>query len=151
MTILDRIERVEVFPVSRERVWDAITKPEQFSRWFGIVRDIDFRVGGEISFTLNNEHSPYPAIIEVIEPLHYFAFRWCSYAVGHPELKLAPTPTTLVEFTLEEVAEGTQLRLSESGFASLTDNLQATKGYQDNNAGWQEALVQLHTQLLSRV
>ncbi len=63
MTIPDRIERIEVLPVSRERVWEAITKPEQLSQWLSMVRDMDFRVGGEIYFTWNNERSPYPGII----------------------------------------------------------------------------------------
>lgn len=116
--IPDRIERIEVLPVSRERVWDAITKREQLSQWLSMVRDMDFRVGGEINFTWENERSPYPGIIEVIEPPHRFAFRWAAYAIGHPELKLAPTASTRVSFTLEEIAEGTQLTLVESGFAS---------------------------------
>src|SRR5258708_35785083 len=102
LTIPDCIERIEILPVSRERVWDAITKPEQFSQWFDIVRDIDFRVGGTINFTWENELSPYPAVIEKIEPLHCFAFRWASRAMSHPHLKLPPTATTLVTFTIEE-------------------------------------------------
>lgn len=142
MTVPDRIERIEVFPVSRQRVWDAITKAEHFSQWFGIVRDIDLRVGGKINFTWDNELSPYPAIIERIEPLRYLAFRWHSYAIGHPELKPAPTSTTLVEFTLEELADGTRLTLVESGFASLPAAMQA--GYQANTEGWQAALSTLH-------
>ena len=151
LTILDRIERIEVLPVSRERVWDAITKPEQFSQWFGIVRDMDFRVGGEINFTWDNGRSPYPGIIEAIEPPHRFAFRWYSYAIGHPELKLAPTSSTLVEFTLEEIAEGTQLTLVESGFASLPEAIQAAQAYQDNHEGWQVGLTGLRTYLQSQV
>jgi uncharacterized protein YndB with AHSA1/START domain len=117
MTLADRIQRVEILPVSRERVWDAITKPEQLSQWFGIVRDMDFRVGGEINFTWEQERSPYPGIIEVIEPPHRFAFRWNSYAIGHPELGLAPSPTTVVEF----MARGTEriaLLLADAGVSN---------------------------------
>ncbi len=151
MTIPDRIERIEVLPVSRERVWEAITKPEQLSQWLSMVRDMDFRVGGEIYFTWNNERSPYPGIIEVIEPSHRFAFRWSSYAIGHPELQLAPTSSTLVEFTLEEIAEGTQLTLVESGFASLPEAIPAVQSYQDNHEGWQVILTGLRTYLQSQV
>lgn len=147
MTLADRIQRVEILPVSRERVWDAITKPEQLSQWFGLVRDMDFRVGGEINFTWEQERSPYPGSIEVIEPPHRFAFRWNSYAIGHPELGLAPSPTTLVEFTLDEIAEGTRLTLVESGFASLAEVIQAAQADQDNQAGWQEGLSALRSYL----
>ncbi|HEY1353039.1 MAG TPA: SRPBCC family protein [Ktedonobacteraceae bacterium] len=146
MNILDRIERIEIFPVSRERVWNAITKPEQFSQWFGIVRNMDVRVGGTIDFTWDNERSPYPAVIETIEPLHRFAFRWYSYAVGHPDLKLAPTSSTLVEFTLEEITEGTRLTLVESGFTSLPEAIVA-QSYQDNQGGWHAGLTELRTYL----
>lgn len=151
MTIPDRIERTEVLPVARERVWDAITKPEQFSQWFPIVRDMDFRVGGEINFTWDNERSPYPAIIETIEPFHCFAFRWYSYAIGHPDLKLAPTSSTLVKFILEETAGGTQLTLIESGFASLPDAVQAAQSYQDNQEGWQGGMAGLRACLKNQV
>lgn len=150
MTISDRVERIEVFPVSRERVWDAITKPEQFSQWFGIVKDIDLRVGGKITFTWDNAPSPYPGIVEEVEPFHCFAFRWYTYAIGHPELKLEPTASTLVKFTLEEVADGTQLTLVESGFASLPDAI-ATQSYQDNHGGWKAGMDGLHTYLQRQV
>ena len=67
MTLSDRIERTMVLPVPRERVWDAITKPEQLARWFGVVSAMDFRVGGAIQFSWENEPCPYPGVIEVIE------------------------------------------------------------------------------------
>lgn len=149
--IPDRIERIEVLPVSRERVWDAITKPEQLSQWLSMVRDMDFRVGGEINFTWENERSPYPGIIEVIEPPHRFAFRWAAYAIGHPELKLAPTASTRVSFTLEEIAEGTQLTLVESGFASLPEAIPAVETHQDHQQGWQVILTGLRTYLQGQV
>ena len=44
MTLSDRIERTILLPVPCERVWDAVTKPEQFARWFGVVSDMDFRI-----------------------------------------------------------------------------------------------------------
>jgi len=151
LSIPDRIERIEVLPVARERVWDAITKPEQLSQWLSMVRDMDFRVGGEINFTWDNERSSYPGVIEVIEPVHRFAFRWYSHAIGHPELKLAPATGTLVEFTLEDIAEGTQLTLVESGFASLPDAVVAGQSYQDNQEGWNALLTGLRAFLQEKV
>jgi uncharacterized protein YndB with AHSA1/START domain len=151
LSIPDRIERIEILPVSRERVWDAITRPEQMSQWLPMVRAMDFRVGGEITFTWENERSPYPGRIEVIEPGRRFAFRWYSHAIGHPELKLAPHAGTLVEFTLEEVSEGTKLTLVESGFASLPDVAVAEQSYQDNQGGWSALLPGLRAFVLDQV
>ena len=48
MTLSDRIERTLLLPAPRQRVWEAITKPEQLAHWFGVVSDMDFRVGGAI-------------------------------------------------------------------------------------------------------
>ena len=150
MTVSDRIERTLVLPAPRQRVWDAITRVEQFSQWFGNVRDIDLRVGGAINFTWENELSPYPGVIETIEPLRCFAFRWSSHAIGHPELNLPPTISTLVTFTLEEVAEGTCLTLVESGFAALPDALRA-QSYQENVEGWQVELDKLPSYLVGSI
>jgi len=56
-----------------------------------------------------------------------------------------------VEFTLEEIAEGTQLTLVESGFASLPEAIPAVQSYQDNHEGWQVILTGLRTYLQSQV
>jgi uncharacterized protein YndB with AHSA1/START domain len=150
MTLSDRIERTMLLPVPRERVWDAVTKPEQLARWFGVVSDMDFRIGGAIQFTWENERCPYPGVIEVIEPEQRFAFRWPSYAVSHPRLTFATAPSTLVEITLEERAEGTLLTLVESGFASLPQPIPAEEAYRDNQDGWQECLNGLRAYLQSQ-
>src|SRR5229473_2939294 len=65
MTLPDQIERTLILPVPRERVWDAITKPEHLAHWLGMISDMDFRVGGAIHFTWENEPCPYPGMIEV--------------------------------------------------------------------------------------
>lgn len=147
MTLPDRIERTLVLPIPRQRVWDAITQPQHLAHWLGMVSAMDFRVGGEIQFTWEDERSPYPGIIEVIEPIERFAFRWSSYAIGNPSFKLANPSTTLVEFTLEALVDGTRLTLVESGFASLLQPVPAGQAYQDNQHGWRELLSRLHTYL----
>lgn len=150
MTIPDRIERSMLLPVPRERVWDAITKPEQLSRWFGVVSDLDFRVGGAIQFTWEDERCPYPGVIEVIEPVRRFVFRWPSYAVSLPKATFDHVPSTLVEITLEEQAEGTLLTLVESGLASLPHPVPLDQAYRDNTHGWQECLNGLLSLLQSQ-
>ena len=150
MTLADRIERTMVLPAQRQRVWEAVTKPEQLARWFGVVSNMDFRVGGAIQFTWENEPCPYPGVIEVIEPVQRFAFRWPSYAVSLPNVTFATAPSTLVEITLKEHAEGTLLTLVESGFASLPQPIPAEEAYHDNFDGWQECLNGLHAYLQSQ-
>ncbi|QBD81019.1 ATPase [Ktedonosporobacter rubrisoli] len=147
MTLSDRIERTMLLPVPRERVWDAVTKPEQLARWFGVVRAMDFRVGGAIQLSWENKPCPYPGVIEAIEPVRRFAFRWPSYAVAHPEITFDIVPSTLVDITLEEHAEGTLLTLVESGFASQPLAVPAEELYRGNQDGWQECLNGLRAYL----
>ncbi len=118
MTLTDRIERTMVLPAQRQRVWEAVTKPEQLARWFGVVQR--------------------------------FAFRWPSYAISHPEITFATAPSTLVDITLEEHAEGTLLTLVESGFASQPQSVPAEELYRGNQDGWQECLNGLHAYLQSQ-
>src|SRR5260370_16929531 len=108
-----------VLPHTSERVWDDVNKPEQLARWFGVVSDMDFRVGGAIQFTWENERCPYPGVIEVIEPEQRFAFRWPSYAVSHPRLTFPPAPCTFLQFTLHQRASATLLPIVQSCFPSL--------------------------------
>jgi uncharacterized protein YndB with AHSA1/START domain len=111
---------------------------------------MDFRVGGAIQFTWENEPCPYPGVIEVIEKPQRFAFRWPSYAVNHPGVTFATVPSTLVEITLEERAEGTLLTLVESGFASLPQPVPAEELYRGNQDGWQASLNGLRAYLQSQ-
>jgi uncharacterized protein YndB with AHSA1/START domain len=68
--------------------------------------------------------------------------------IGHPEFQRSAAPSTLVEFTLEEVAGGTQLKLVESGFASLPEAFQE-QPYREYEGGWKASLGRLRTYLPS--
>lgn len=134
----DRIERTMTFQVSRETVWAALTEPDQISRWFGDDTELDLRPGGDAAFRWGEVE--VRATVEVVEPPARFAYRW--------EPSHAPNggPTTLVEFTLEEIEGGTRLTLVESGFASL-----AAGSRRENEYGWDDELSHLREHLASRV
>lgn len=117
MAITDRITRVVVLPAPCEDVWQALTQPEQLEAWFARCLALDLRPGGAALFC-EDDGSLMPAVVEVVEPPHHFAFRW-RFPSADPELYPDGMPSTLVEFTLETVPEGTQLILVESGFTKL--------------------------------
>jgi uncharacterized protein YndB with AHSA1/START domain len=130
---LDRIERQFTLDVSREEMWAAITEPELLGQWFGSRAELDLRPGGEGLFIWDELDVTTHVTVETVEPPEKFSYRWRSSKDG---------PTTLVEFSLEEVPGGTRLTLVESGFAS------APEARQRNELGWDEELGELRDLLV---
>ena len=75
------------------------------------------------------------------EPPHRFVFRWRSHAAD-PAKSVADQANTLVEITLAEEADGTRVRIVESGFEGLPDDVRETS-LRDNTQGWTEVLGNL--------
>jgi uncharacterized protein YndB with AHSA1/START domain len=80
------------------------------------------------------EHLTMEVSTVAIEPDRYFAFRWHPYAVD-PAVDYSSEPTTLVEFRLEPVLEGTRLTLVESGFDAIPVARRA-EAFRMNDGGW---------------
>ena len=141
MTSTDRIEKKIVLRAPRARVWRAITDSQEFGTWFRAALDGPFvageRVGGRITYP-GYEHLRMDVLVEKIEPERLFSFRWRPNAI-EPGADYAKEPTTLVEFRLEEVAEGTLLTIVESGFDALPAERRAD-AYRGNDEGWTEQL-----------
>jgi uncharacterized protein YndB with AHSA1/START domain len=147
--VQDKIERIMVLPVSRERAWAAITEPNQITRWFGDSVEMALEPGAPILFGWK-DYGQVRGRVERVEPPRQFAYRWTQGSDPDHSVPFGELPTTLVEFTLNETPEGTRLTLIESGFASLPEELRA-KSYGDNSGGWTEELGHLVTYLESLV
>src|SRR6185436_13188642 len=113
----DRIEKSVILRAPRARVWRAISSAEEFGAWFGVKLEGALtpgaRVLGKIT-TPGYEHLTMEVMVERLEPEHLLSYRWHPYAID-PGVDYSSEPTTLVEFQLDEVAEGTRLTLTESG------------------------------------
>jgi uncharacterized protein YndB with AHSA1/START domain len=138
MTETDRIEKSIVLRAPPERVWRALTVAEEFGTWFRVALDGPFvageRVHGHITH-VGYEHLAFEALVVSMEPERRFAFRWHPYP-SDPEVDYSAEPTTLVEFHLEPAAEGTRLRVTESGFDALPASRRA-EAFRMNEGGWQ--------------
>ena len=137
MIVGDRIEKTIVLKAPRSRVWRAIADSQQFGAWFLVKFDAPFVAGKSLRGQITHpgyEHLTMDVHVERIEPERLFSYRWHPYAVK-PEQDYAQEPTTLVEFTLTETADGTQLTIVESGFDKLSPSRRA-EAYPMNDSGW---------------
>jgi uncharacterized protein YndB with AHSA1/START domain len=138
----DRIEKTIALRAPRTRVWRALTDHEEFGRWFRCKLEGPFRVGASVKGRITHpgyEHLVMDVTVEKIEPEKLFSFRWHPYAID-PSVDYSQEPTTLVEFSLEETKQGTQLTVVESGFDRIPAARRA-EAFRMNSEGWE---AQLH-------
>lgn len=139
MSDTDRIEKQVFLRAPRGRVWRAITDSKEFGEWFRAKLDGPFVEGatvrGRITYP-GYEHLTMEVIVEKIEPERYFAMRWHPYAVD-PSVDYSAEPTTVVEFRLDERADGTLLTIVESGFDRIPLARRA-EAFRMNERGWTE-------------
>ena len=130
------IERKIAIDAPLAKVWAAISDYRQFGNWFGVTLDQPFVAGqastGHMSF--NDRKFDWNADVVTVEPPHRFSFRWHPYALD-PEVDYSAEPKTLVEFTLVEDGEGTELTVVESGFDALPAS-RRDEAFRMNGNGW---------------
>lgn len=144
----DRIEKQKVLVAPRSRVWRALTDIREFNAWFGVNLTSPFAPGAEVSGKLaypGYTHLTATLWVETMEPEHLFAFRWHPYAIDET-VDYSSEPTTLVTCTLEEVEEGTLLKIVESGFDAIPESRRA-KAFQSNSGGWTSQLENIRKYL----
>lgn len=141
----DRIEKEIVLKAPRTRVWRALTEGGEFGAWFGVkLEPGPFRPGAHLRGPITSqgyEHVTMEMTVERVEPERLFSYRWHPYAVD-PEVDYSSEPTTLVEFTLEEVAEGTRLRVVESGFDAIPAE-RKIRALEMNTRGWEMQMANI--------
>jgi uncharacterized protein YndB with AHSA1/START domain len=136
MTIdqVSAIERQIELRASPERVWRALTEPEEIRGWFGQSAELDLRPGGSGRIDWD-EHGSFFIRVEAVEPTTYLAWRWAR----EPGVPVEDGPSTLVEFRLDPRPDGgTLLALRESGFERASDR-------ETNVEGWTSELNELVT------
>jgi uncharacterized protein YndB with AHSA1/START domain len=144
----DRIEKKILLKASRKRIWATLSDSQEFGTWFGMKVDGPFVPGAKVRGTIvpttvdpevakgqkPYEGTPIELWIEKLEPERLFSFRWHPYAIERG-VDYAAEPTTLIVFTLEEVADGVMLTVTESGFDQIPLERRA-KAFTANERGW---------------
>jgi uncharacterized protein YndB with AHSA1/START domain len=133
----DRIEKTIELNAPVSRVWRALTDHREFGTWFRVELEGPFVPGrvsrGRVTYP-GHEHVKWEAVIQKMEPERLFSFTWHPYAVD-PKQDYSSELPTLVEFTLEETATGTLLRVVESGFNQIPSGRRA-EAFRMNEGGW---------------
>ena len=140
----DRIEKTIVLRAPRSRVWRALAQADEFGAWFGVALEGVFAPGARLAghfTTPDHKHLSMEITVEQVEPERLLSYRWHPYAV-EPDVDYADEPTTLVEFHLADVADGTQLTVVESGFDGIPLARRAT-AFRMNEQGWAEQLTNI--------
>jgi uncharacterized protein YndB with AHSA1/START domain len=133
----DRIEKRIRLLAARSRVWRALTDAASFSEWFGVKMAGPFAPGARVQGKVTHqgfEHVPFEITIEQMEPERLFSWRWHPHQID-PKLDYSAEPTTLVVFELEEVDDGTLLKVVESGFEGIP-LFRRSEAYRGNEQGW---------------
>lgn len=149
---MDRIEKTILLNAPLRRVWRAISDSGEFGAWFGVKFDEPFAPGvtmrGKIVGTQVDEEVakaqkqfeglPFVIVIDRIESERLFSFRWHPGATD-PNVDYSKEPMTLVEFRLEETADGVRLMVTESGFDQIPLSRRA-QAFTQNEGGWSKVV-----------
>ncbi len=134
----DRIQKQVELEAPIERVWQAISDPQEFGAWFRVRLDGPFELGavqtGRITYP-GYEHIGWKARVVALEPPHRLAFEW-PHMDDQQEVQ-EDWPWTLVEFRLEPHQGGTRVTITESGFDRLPAEVR-DNNYRQNERGWEE-------------
>lgn len=140
----DRIEKTIVLRAPRARVWRALARADEFGAWFGVALEGAFAPGARLigRITIARlEGLTMEIAVERVEPEQLLSYRWHPYAI-EPGVDYTHEPTTLVEFHLADVADGTRLTVVESGFDDIPLARRAT-AFRMNEQGWAEQLTRI--------
>ncbi|WP_309104726.1 SRPBCC domain-containing protein [Microbacterium sp.] len=123
-----------------DKVWQAVTEPEHISRWFGHTVLEGTGVGATGMMTFPNDGS-VPLRVEAREEMRLISYRWGNgdAASERPEIVDEAT-STVFTFTLDELADGTQLTVVETGFDRTSD---PAANLESHRTGWEIELDKL--------
>jgi len=121
-----------------EKVYEAWTRPEQMTRWWGVtenpkppVAETDLRVGGRFRVQFwdpKNEHHSVSGTYREVVPNRKLSFSWAWQST--------PERESLVTIDLNPVNDGTMLTLTHEQFYD-------EKARDDHGRGWNLSLDRL--------
>jgi uncharacterized protein YndB with AHSA1/START domain len=142
----DTIVREVTIGADQEKVYAALTDPDKLGQWFPDRVEGKIEPGERPVFDFG-EYGRHSVYVVATDPHSYVAYRWIPGAVHVPQGFIGDVlqePNTLCEFFISPVDGGTQVRLVESGFASLPAEFYET-ALRENQGGWDIMVHRLKT------
>jgi uncharacterized protein YndB with AHSA1/START domain len=145
----DWIKKQILIRAPHDRVWRALANSKEYGAWFGADLEGPFVAGQKVSGVivgskvdpevakLQQVHAGKRMELEVVkvEPERLLALRWHPHAI-EKGVDYSAEPTTLIEFTLEDVEGGVMVTVTESGFDQIPIARRA-KAFEANSGGWE--------------
>jgi uncharacterized protein YndB with AHSA1/START domain len=147
----NRIEKQIDLEAPVSRVWRALTDYREFGEWFRVKLEGPFvagKVAGGFITWPGYEHLRMEVVVQKIEPERYFSYTWHPYAID-PKVDYSKETPTLVEFTLEESAKGTLLKVTESGFEKIS-SARRLEAFRMNDNGWAQQLKNIESHVAEK-
>jgi len=104
------------FAHSPERVWRALTDPEELAEWYMADAKIDGREGGSIDMVTGPARFHWTGRILVWRPFSVFEYEFET----PPHAHLPQGETSIIRYELREVEDGTELMLKHSRLTKPT-------------------------------
>ena len=137
----DIIEREIIIKATKQRVYDAIAKPDQVVLWFPETLEGNYSVNEQPIFGFGENGKNQVYIVDA-KPHSYFAYRWLPGAKNFLGDVLS-VPNTLVEFHITELGDNScKVTVKESGFKTLSADYME-QALEQNSKGWSFMLGRL--------
>jgi uncharacterized protein YndB with AHSA1/START domain len=137
----DVIEREITVTGPIDRVWRALTDAHQLAQWFGDSAELELKPGGAFQVGWSEYESIVEGVVEVVDYPTMFSYRWEAGTTEDGTVW-----TTKVTFTLEEAEGITTVRVVETGFSELPDELYG-RAFKENSSGWSAEMADLQRHL----
>lgn len=124
-------ELSEIYPVSRERLFQALTDGAVLKRIWGVQQiAVDARVGGQTSAVYVDGGQDWSFTITYSEVVPNRSLKWITH------FKNFPSKETRVTVLLEDAATGTELTVRMENFETIQER-------DANRQAWQRGLARL--------
>ncbi len=102
----DVLRRQVILPVDQDRLWDALTDPDQADGWFGGRIDWELREGAPLRFRPADGSAGREGRVEAVRPGRYLRYRWWTESA--PE-----SDESEVTYLIEPTEDGSRLTIQE--------------------------------------